>query len=103
MINLRDICYCRIGVSNINEATLFAAELLGLDIAYKEPRAVYFKSDDRDHTLVYFDGEPKDHTVAFEVTSAADLDAAAAANCKRPASTPHTVQRTNASCATSMP
>ena len=77
MINLRDIRYCRIGVSNLNDAARFAVELLGLDVAYREPGAVYFKSDDRDHTLVYFEGKPDDHTVAFEATSEGDLDAAA--------------------------
>jgi 2,3-dihydroxy-p-cumate/2,3-dihydroxybenzoate 3,4-dioxygenase len=77
MINLRDIRYCRIGVSNLDDATRFAVELLGLDVSCREPGAVYLKSDDRDHTLVYFDGKPDDHTVAFEATSEVDLDAAA--------------------------
>ena len=78
MINLRDIRYCRVGVSNLDEATRFATDLLGLDIAYREAGCVYFKSDVRDHTLVYFVGEPNDHTVAFEAASADDLDAAGA-------------------------
>ena len=78
MINLRDIRYCRVGVSDLPEATRFATEILGLDVAYREPRATYFKSDDRDHTLVYFGGDPGDHTVAFEASSQEDLDSAAA-------------------------
>lgn len=78
MINLHDIRYCRVGVSNLEDATRFATGLLGLDIARRENGHVYFKSDDRDHTLVYFEGDPSDHTVAFEASAKAELDAAAA-------------------------
>ena len=78
MINLRDVRYCRVGVSDLPQATHFATDILGLDVAYRESNATYFKSDDRDHTLVYFMGEPNDHTVAFEASSQSDLDAAAA-------------------------
>jgi 2,3-dihydroxy-p-cumate/2,3-dihydroxybenzoate 3,4-dioxygenase len=77
MINLHDIRYCRVGVSNLDEATRFATDILGLDVAYREPNAVYFKSDDRDHTMVYFRGDTKDHTVAFEAGGVADLETAA--------------------------
>ncbi len=77
MINLHDVRYCRVGVSNLDEATRFATDILGLDVAYREPDAVYFKSDDRDHTMVYFRGDPKDHTVAFEAGNADDLERAA--------------------------
>jgi len=77
MINLHDIRYCRVGVSNLDEATRFATEILGLDVAYRERGSVYFKSDSRDHTLVYFEGNPQDHTVAFEATSKAQLEEAA--------------------------
>jgi 2,3-dihydroxy-p-cumate/2,3-dihydroxybenzoate 3,4-dioxygenase len=78
MIHLQDIRYCRVAVSNLDDATRFATQLLGLEVARKERGAVYFKSDARDHTLVYFKGEANDHTVAFEAASAAELDAAAA-------------------------
>lgn len=77
MINLHDIRYCRIGVSNLDDATEFATSLLGLDVASREPGAVYFKSDSRDHTLVYVEGDPRNHTVAFEATSKGDLESAA--------------------------
>jgi 2,3-dihydroxy-p-cumate/2,3-dihydroxybenzoate 3,4-dioxygenase len=77
MINLHDVRYCRVGVSKLDEATRFATDILGLDVAYREPNAVYFKSDDRDHTMVYFRGDPKDHTVAFEAGGMADLELAA--------------------------
>src|SRR3546814_14071679 len=40
-------------------------------------RAAYFRSDQREHTLCYFEGDPTDQAVAFEVDSAAELDAAA--------------------------
>jgi 2,3-dihydroxy-p-cumate/2,3-dihydroxybenzoate 3,4-dioxygenase len=78
MIDLHDIRYCRVGVSNLVEATRFATEVLGLDIARRGPDRVYFKSDDRDHTLVYVQGDPRDHTVAFEAGPGTDLDQAAA-------------------------
>ena len=77
MIQLQDIRYCRVGVSDLDEATRFATQLLGLEVARQERGAVYFKSDDRDHTLVYFKGAVNDHTVAFEAASSAELDAAA--------------------------
>lgn len=77
MIQLHDIRYCRVGVSDLDEATQFATGLLGLEIARREHGAVYFKSDDRDHTLVYFKGAAHDHTVAFEVDCEAQLASAA--------------------------
>lgn len=50
MINLHDVRHCRVGVGNLDEATRFATDILGLDVAYREPNAVYFKSDERDRT-----------------------------------------------------
>ncbi|MBL0423009.1 VOC family protein [Ramlibacter sp. AW1] len=78
MIKLHDIRYCRVGVSNLEDATRFATDILGLDIARRDGGAVYFKSDDRDHTLVYFEGDPRDHVVAFEAGSPEEIEQAAA-------------------------
>lgn len=78
MIELRDITYVRLGTRDLDGATRYATEILGLEIAERSGRAVYFRSDAREHTLCYFEGDPTDHVVAFELSSRAELDAAAA-------------------------
>ena len=77
MIELRDIRYCRLGTRDLSAAEWFATQILGLEVADRTKRALFFKSDDRDHTLCYFHGEPEDQTTAFEVGTSEDLDAAA--------------------------
>jgi 2,3-dihydroxy-p-cumate/2,3-dihydroxybenzoate 3,4-dioxygenase len=79
MIALQDIRYCRVHVADVDEATRFSTEILGLEVTRRESRSVYFKSDDRDHTLVYVEGGGDDHSVAFEAPSAQDLESAASA------------------------
>ena len=79
MIELRDIRYCRLGTRDLSAAEWFATTILGLEVAERTKRALYFKSDSRDHTLCYFEGEPEDQTTAFEVAAPEDLDAAATA------------------------
>jgi len=79
MINLYDIRYVRLGTTDLEAATDFVVNIVGLDIAHRVRGATYFKSDQRDHTLVYFEGDPADQTVGFELTRPDDLDAAAAA------------------------
>jgi 2,3-dihydroxy-p-cumate/2,3-dihydroxybenzoate 3,4-dioxygenase len=39
---------------------------------------LWYRSDDRDHTLVYFAGDQRDQTIGFEVRTPAELDAASA-------------------------
>ena len=78
MIQLQDISYVRLGTRDLEGATRFATDILGLEVAERTGRAVYFKSDEREHTLCYFEGDPTDHVVAFEIADRADLDAAAA-------------------------
>ena len=78
MINLYAIRYVRLGTRNLEAAAEYATRILGLQIARREAKAIYFKSDNRDHTLVYHEGDPAQHRTGFEVTSRADLDAAAA-------------------------
>jgi 2,3-dihydroxy-p-cumate/2,3-dihydroxybenzoate 3,4-dioxygenase len=78
MINLQDISYVRLGTADLEGATVFATDCLGLEIAFRTKDAVYFKSDQREHTLCYFAGSSTDQTVAFEVASRADLEVAAA-------------------------
>jgi 2,3-dihydroxy-p-cumate/2,3-dihydroxybenzoate 3,4-dioxygenase len=84
VIGLHDIRYVRLGTRDLAGATRYADRILGLRETTrrgnsKHGEQVYFRSDDRDHTLVYFDGDPMNHTVGFEVADEAALDAAAAA------------------------
>lgn len=78
MINLQDIRYVRLGTSDLAGSVKYATDLLGLEVARREGKSVYFRSDNRDHTLCYFEGDPQDHTAAFEVDTAQALDRAAA-------------------------
>ena len=78
MIRLQDISYVRLGTADLEGATNFATSCLGLEIAFQTKDSVYFKSDQREHTLCYFTGSPADQTAAFEVAEKSDLEAAAA-------------------------
>lgn len=78
MIHLRDVSYVRLGTRDLEGATRYATAILGLEISERSRGAVYFKSDQREHTLCYFEGDPTDQVVAFEVDSRAELDAAGA-------------------------
>ncbi|MDZ4065830.1 MAG: VOC family protein [Tabrizicola sp.] len=77
MIELKDVCYARLGTRDLEGATTFATEFLGLEVAERRGDSVYFRSDERGHTLCYFEGDPEDQTVAFEVEDGAALLAAA--------------------------
>jgi len=76
MIHLHDIRYVRLGTTDLAAASRYATEVLGLEIARRTERAIYFRSDGRDHTLCYFSGDTGDHTAAFEVDSCDELDRA---------------------------
>ena len=78
MIEPLDIRYVRMGTPDRAAADAFVTTLVGLERVRDEAGALYYRSDQRDHTLVYFDGDPQDHTVGFELRDAAALDAAAA-------------------------
>jgi len=77
MIDLQRVCYVRLGTRDIEGATRFATDVLGLEIGEVVKDAVYFRSDEREHTLCYIEGDPHDHVIAFEVGSRAMLSAAA--------------------------
>jgi 2,3-dihydroxy-p-cumate/2,3-dihydroxybenzoate 3,4-dioxygenase len=79
MIELLDIRYVRLGTRDLAGADRFAREVVGLEHARSEAGAMYYRSDQRDHTLVYFEGDPADQRVGFELRDADALDAAAAA------------------------
>jgi 2,3-dihydroxy-p-cumate/2,3-dihydroxybenzoate 3,4-dioxygenase len=78
MIKLLDVSYVRLGTRDLEGASRFAVDYLGLEVAERHKATLYFQSDQRDHTLCYFEGDPADQAVAFEVGNQSDLDAAAA-------------------------
>ena len=75
MIELRRIRYLRLGTPDLDEATAFATKIIGLQPAGRERGMVYFRSDDRDHTVCYVEGNPSDHVTAYEVSENSDLAA----------------------------
>ena len=77
MIKLQDVSYVRLGTRDLEGAAHFAESYLGLEVSERSKDSVYFKSDEREHTLCYFEGDPDDHVAAFEVASREDLEAAA--------------------------
>jgi 2,3-dihydroxy-p-cumate/2,3-dihydroxybenzoate 3,4-dioxygenase len=76
MIELRDLAYVRLGVSDLEDAQSFATKSLGLQVGEQSTKSLYLRSDDRAHTLCYFEGDPLDQTVAFEVADQAKLETA---------------------------
>ena len=85
MVNLHDIRYLRIGTPDLDSAVEFATKIVGLELAGREGKAAYFRSDKagvrgdtRDHTLAYFEGDPSDHVIGFDLKDRADFDAAGA-------------------------
>src|ERR1700757_2589675 len=77
MIDLQRVCYVRLGTRALESATRFATDVLGLEIGEVAKGAIYFKSDEREHTLCYVEGDPREQAVGFEVGSRAALSAAA--------------------------
>src|SRR5712664_4915366 len=85
MVDLHDIRYLRIGTPNLEAAIEFATRIVGLQLAGREGKAAYFRSDKtsvrggtRDHTLVYFEGDPSDHVIGFDLKNREDFDKAGA-------------------------
>jgi 2,3-dihydroxy-p-cumate/2,3-dihydroxybenzoate 3,4-dioxygenase len=78
MIELKDLRYVRLGSRDLAAASEYAQTILGLELVRREGDAVYFRGDDRDHTLVYFKGDPADHATGWQVADKAALDSAAA-------------------------
>jgi len=78
MIELKDLRYVRLGSRDLAAAAEYARAILGLELVRRESDAIYFRGDDRDHTLVYFEGDAADHATGWEVAGAAALDAAGA-------------------------
>ena len=79
MIALRDVCYVRLGTTDLGEAERFATAILGLEVAERRRGALYLRSDQRAHTLCYVEGDPAAQVTGFEVADEAALEGAAAA------------------------
>jgi 2,3-dihydroxy-p-cumate/2,3-dihydroxybenzoate 3,4-dioxygenase len=77
MIKLQKVCYVRLGTRDLEGATRFATDILGLEVSDWRRDARHFKSDRREHTLCYFEGDPKVQIAGFEVADKDDLDHAA--------------------------
>ena len=58
MINLQNVCYVRLGTRDLEGATRFATDILGLEVSDWAKGSRHFKSDIREHTLCYFEGDP---------------------------------------------
>jgi 2,3-dihydroxy-p-cumate/2,3-dihydroxybenzoate 3,4-dioxygenase len=78
MVELKDVCYVRIGTRDLDTSTDFATKILGLQISGRSRRDTYLRSDSRGHTLYYFEGNPGDQVVGFEVADGDSLEAAGA-------------------------
>jgi 2,3-dihydroxy-p-cumate/2,3-dihydroxybenzoate 3,4-dioxygenase len=77
VIKLQNVCYVRLGTPDLESATHFATDILGLEVAHASRKTCHFKSDQREHTLCYLEGDPAIQIAGFEVASKADLDGAA--------------------------
>ena len=73
MIALRDVCYVRLGTTDLGEAERFATAVLGLEVAERRRGALYLRSDQRAHTLCYVEGDPAEHVAGFEVGGLDDV------------------------------
>lgn len=78
MIKLQNVCYVRLGASDLEDAAHFATEMLGLEVA--GVRGMKFHLNPTTAIIRSFisRGDPNDHTAAFEVAEQRDLDDAAA-------------------------
>src|SRR3984957_740408 len=77
MIELKDLCYARLGASDLDDAESFSIKSLGLQVTEHTAKSLYLRSDDRAHTLCYFEGDPADQTVGYEVEDEHKLTATA--------------------------
>lgn len=78
MIELKEVCYTRLGTKDLETSAEFATQILGLQSTGGGHKDQYFRSDDRSHTLYYFEGDPNDQVVGFEIAHAPALEAAGA-------------------------
>src|SRR5688572_18529619 len=67
MIEIRDLCYIRLGTRDLAGAERFATEILGLQAIPRRKDRLYLRSNHRDHSLCYFTGDPSDQAVGMEL------------------------------------
>jgi len=79
MIELRDLCYVRLGTADLAGAERFATDLVGLQAIRKSPDRLYLRSNYRDHSLCYFAGDKREQAVGIELKNWNGLDDAMAA------------------------
>jgi 2,3-dihydroxy-p-cumate/2,3-dihydroxybenzoate 3,4-dioxygenase len=77
MIKLQNVSYVRLGTLDLEGATRFATDILGLEISEWAKGARHFKSDVRGHTLCYFEGDAGIQIAGFEIAAKDDLASAA--------------------------
>ncbi len=76
MIELRDLCYVRLGTRDLAAAERFGTEIVGLQPIRRSPDRLYLRSNYRDHSLCYFRGEASDQAVGIELKDWNGLDGA---------------------------
>lgn len=76
MIPISDMQYIRMGTDDVDAASRFVTETVGLEQVRRENGRAYFRGDQRDHDICYFEGDPTDHTVGLKVEDRGLLDAA---------------------------
>jgi 2,3-dihydroxy-p-cumate/2,3-dihydroxybenzoate 3,4-dioxygenase len=77
MIELQDIAYVRAGVTDLERATRFAVDVVGLDPVACGPGVTYLRADHRHHCLALLESpQPGVHASAFSLRDEAELDAA---------------------------
>jgi len=75
MIHLHDICYLRLGCSDLEEMVRFATDILGLELRARTPTHAYLRGDSSAFNLCYIQGDASYDVSAFEVRHLADLEA----------------------------
>ena len=74
MIDIRDMTYVRIGTSNMESATSFATDTLGLQFVRQEQDRIYVRGDNRDHSICYVDTDPSYSVLGMELDDPNALD-----------------------------
>ena len=67
MIELRDLCYVRLGTGDLDGAERFTTEIVGLQPIERTADRLKLRSNHRHHSLCYFKGDQRDHQVGIEL------------------------------------
>ena len=79
MIELRDLCYVRLGTSDLDGAARFTTEIVGLQPIERTGDRLKLRSNHRHHSLCYFNGDTRDQAVGIELMDWYGLERAMAA------------------------